>query len=383
MRLLAEEGPDAVTLPRIASAGHFTSGPLYRRYDTGPDVVLDLWNTELRGFFSRVVEASVRWMSEPDTTDTAWLTESLHTPSTETKALIGVFAVARRLGAQGEEVRSETTSILDAFVNSETSLPPAIAIAHVVPLIGAWLMQPISGSMSSSVAAQRFAFATEYRNPEHWTATASGIPYTPPSLPSLSTGDATLDDLRAATLRVVSRHGCAGATSNRITREAGRSITSAYRRLGNKEQLVADAIGNALSVDFGFSGQVGAASMPFARADRLPRMVNVLRNQLHPANYVNRAFLLESLLGARHDHTIKENVRRWVDTASGHFRSSTSQLGVDHETTETILSRWSFRIASGLGALVLSMVAPTLFERIDPMPVTSATDAVGLPVGKR
>jgi len=121
MRLLAEEGPDAVTLPRIASAGHFTSGPLYRRYDTGPDVLLDLWNTELRSFFSRVVEASVRWMSEPDTTDTAWLTDSLHTPSTETKALIGVLAVARRLGAQGEEVRSETTTIHDTFVNRETT----------------------------------------------------------------------------------------------------------------------------------------------------------------------------------------------------------------------------------------------------------------------
>lgn len=379
MRLLADEGPDALSLPRIAAAGGFTSGPLYRRYDSGADVALDLWTTELHAYFRQILADVVGWMRDEPASSGGWLTDEILQPSSRSRALIGLLAVARRLGPQGEEIRSDAEVAVEEFLARETSMPPAIAIAHLTPVLGSWTLHPIADSTASAIVSERKVFATEYRNPEHWSATSAHLPYTPPGPPTWSSGDTTLDELRSATLRVVSRHGCAGATSNRITREARRSITSAYRRLGSKEQLIADAISMALSTDFGFTGSENAGSMSFSRTDRLARTLQVLRNQIHPANRANRAFLLEALLAARYDPLIKASVQRWVDEVGERFRLAASALGAsDDDVVRTVVSRWSFRIVSGVGALLLSFVVPAVLDRLDPMPTTSANDSVSL-----
>jgi len=380
LHLLADEGPDALSLPRIAIVGGFTSGPLYRRYDTGADVAADLWSCTLRDHLRAVVHAAVPWsMAHNGAADSEWLTEDVLRPSVKSRALLGLLSVARRLGPQGEDIRADVEAILLECITRETSLPGVMTLAHLTPVFGAWMLEPITSLVSDTVVGQRQLFSAEYRDPTHWSAASADIPYSPPAPPSWDSGDVTLDELRAATLRVVSRYGCAGATSNRITREAGRSITSAYRRLGNKEQLVADAIGVALSSEFGFSGSETASSMPFSRADRMQRALYVLRNQIHPSNRANRAFLLESLLAARYDTLINRTVRRWADGVDQRFRHGAAVLGLSNEhTVDSVVARWEFRIVSGVGALLLSMVAQPVIDRFDPMPVTSASDAVGM-----
>jgi hypothetical protein len=173
---------------------------------------------------------------------------------------------------------------------------------------------------------------------------------------------------------VVSRYGVAGATSNRISREAGRSITSAYRRLGSKEELIANAIGLALSSEFGFSGRDNANSMPFSQSDRVLRGLHVLRNQVDHSNRASRLFVLESLLAARYDEAVHREVTTWFAAVHDRFRSGATALGVTDP--RLLVARWEFRIVTGVGALLLSVVAQRFFDRFDPMPVIYANDTV-------
>lgn len=373
-RLVANEGIDSLSLPRLAAVGGFTSAPLYRRFDTGADVASDLWDSELRDHFQRALRAALPWARDPDDAEAIWLSAEIVEPSEATRALVPLLIAARRLGPQGEEIRREVEAMVESFLAEVSTMPPSMVLAHIIPVLGAWFVEPVAAFTLPAVLETRTIFAAEYADVQYWKATSDDVPYTPPLPPRLETGDETLDDLRAAVFRVMGRYGVAGATSNRITREAGRSITSAYRRLGTKEDLVADAIGLALSTEFGFSGSDAANSMPFSRADRLLRTLHVTRNQIDERNRANRTFLLESMLAARYDPAISTPVVKWFTEAHQRFRTAaeTLQPGASYD----LVARWEFRIVSGFGAMLLSVVSPRLFDRNDPMPVLQANDTV-------
>lgn len=384
LRIVADEGIDSLSLPRLALLGGFSSAPLYRRYDTGADVATDLWNTEVAEHFGRLLDTSIEWAQDPASPAATWLSSELMAPSECTRAVVVLLATARRLGAQGDEIRHGVETAIEQFLTRESSLPPALALAHITPILGALLLEPVAPFVLPAVLETRAEFSEAYRDSQYWQHTSTSIPYTPPAGPSWPAGDAVLDELRNAAVRVVGRYGVAGATSNRITREAGRSITSAYRRLGNKEELIANSIGLALSSEFGFSGRDNASSMPLSQADRALRALHVLRNQVDPSNRTSRLFVLESLIAARYDEPIRREVTQWFAAGHERFRSAATALGVSDP--RTLVARWEFRIVTGIGALLLSVVAQRLFDRFDPMPVIYANDSVcfgGMDVGPR
>ena len=373
-RIVADEGIDSLSLPRLALLGGFTSAPLYRRYDTGADVAADLWDAEVREHFTRILDAAVGWVLHPHAPESVWLTNELTSPSESSRALVALLATARRLGAQGDEIRQDIGTAIDAFLAAQSDLPPAITIASVTPILGALLLEPVAPFVLPAVTDRRAEFGVAYRDPLHWRHTSIDIPYLRPGGPHWESGDAVLDELRNAAVRVVSRYGVAGATSNRITREAGRSITSAYRRLGSKEELISNSIGLALSSEFGFSGRDNASSMPFSQADRVLRALHVLRNQVDHSNRTSRLFVLESLIAARYDPLIHREVTQWFTMGHGRFRAAA--LALEVSDSQALIERWEFRIVTGIGALLLSVAAQRFFDRIDPMPVVYANDVV-------
>ena len=196
----------------------------------------------------------------------------------------------------------------------------------------------------------------------------------PPPQQRTGVGEAALDDLRWAVILTVSQFGVANTTTNRVARRAGRSLNTAYRRLGSKDMLIAEAIDMALSGDFGFTGSETAGSMPFARQDRLERALHVLRNHIDDRNHLHRSFLLEALLAARHHDAVRRSVVDWIDRIDERFATELA----DRHTTDLrrVTDQWRYRIASGLGSLVLSLASSLYAHRYDPMPAISAHDAV-------
>lgn len=371
LRVITERGVDQLSIPRIAAAGGFTTAPVYRRFDTADDVLFDLWNTNLLDHFDRLARASTGLAR--DNADAAWLVDQIMHPSPYSQATIDVMIASRRLGIIGSEIRLQVESVIANVIDLDAESPAVMTIARLTPIIGILLVGPFAPELIVPVLESFQRFADEYQNRAHWNRTSRDIPYSPPGAPTWSTGDGSLDDLRSAVVTVVARHGADGATATRIAREAGRSINSAYRRLGNKEELIADTVRLALRSDFGFSGAENAAAMAFPREERLNRSLRVLRNHIDDRNRTNRTFILEALLAARWEPTLQQAVRSWITGARERFANGIREL--DIPDPDSILTNWEFRIVSGFGALALTSVAPTTIGRLDPMPALSANDA--------
>ena len=312
------------------------------------------------------------WTTNP--TETEWLRNEILRPSLESRALVETLCASRRLGPAGATIRSEFEHDLHDLVVSSPRLPPVLVLATITPVLGAWLLHPFAPAMPPAVVNTYEVFVDEYMRPEHWALDSLDIPYVPPPPLHWSSGESALDDLRLAAVHVVGQYGVANATVNRITRRAGRSVNTAYRRLGSKNELVAEAVGIALNSEFGFTGNENATAMPFARADRIARSLQVLRNHIDDRNLAHRSFLLEALLAARHNRDVEREVTAWFTRVSDRFERSATELSASDAPRLTDL--WRFRIVAGIGSLVLSLASSQFANRYDPMPAISANDAV-------
>lgn len=372
--LLSRSGPDGLSIPRLARLAKVTTGPLYRRYDTGEDVAYDLWTRTLRAHFRRVCAALVSSRTNPDSLESQWLHAELAHPSIESLAALHVMATAHRLGPVGEQIRRELDADIGSLTTLEASLPGIMVLAHLSLALGSWLMSASWPTIGESTAAELTTFSEAYANPAHWAVTGQHLPYHPPKPLITLSGDSAIDDLRIATFRVVSMYGCASATANRISRVAGRSVTSAYRQLGGKNELLADAITHALHSDLGFSGAESSTAVVFGRDERLARSFQVLRHHVDDANRENRLFLLEVLLAAHDDAMVRTNVAAWLEKVRTRFAAAAERLGATADGG-TILRRLETRIGTGLGALVLSVAAPRWIGLYDLMPAVAANDS--------
>lgn len=371
LAVITKHGIDQLGIPQIAHAAGVTSAPVYRRYDSADDIITELWSTSLRQHFVRSARAALTWSSH--TADTSWLEREILHPSLESRALIETLAVSRRLGPAGAAIRSDFEHDLTELVTSSARLPPVLVLASLTPVLGAWLLGPFAPAVLPAVIQHYPAFSAEYARPEHWALESRQFAYVPPAPLRWATNDNALDDLRLAAVHVASQFGVANTTANRIARRAGRSLNTAYRRLGTKDELVAEAVAMALNSEFGFSGSETASSMPFAPADRMARSLQVLRNHIDERNLAHRSFLLEALLAARHSTDIERSVTEWFAAIFDRFAEGAAAIG--GPDIDLIIGRWQFRIASGVGSLVLSMASSQFANRYDPMPAVAANDA--------
>jgi AcrR family transcriptional regulator len=372
LRLTARAGIDAIGIPQIAAEASVTSAPVYRRFDSADDLIADLWTSTLRDQWRRAARASITWSAS--TADTTWLQGEILAPSDVSTMTVEALCVARRLGPAGGSVRTDVEFDLGALIADSQHLPPVLVLASLTPMLGAWLLGPIAPHYLPSIVASYDRFADEYRRTEHWNLESVVLPYVPPPQLHAGSGEAALDDLRWAVILSVSQFGVANTTTNRVARHAGRSLNTAYRRLGSKDELIADSIQMALSSDFGFSGSENASSMPFSRQDRLERALHTLRNHIDDRNHLNRSFMLESLLAARHNDIVRRSVLDWIARVDERFAAGIADRRGSGGARLTDL--WRYRIASGLGSLVLSLISSQYANRYDPMPAISAHDAV-------
>ena len=372
LTVIAEYGIDDLGMPQVAEVLGVTPAPLYRRFDSADDIVADLWSSVLRPHMVRCLRATLSWKTSPS--ETEWLKHEIVNPSIETQALIETLSVSRRLGIAGTSIRSDFEHDLNELIVTSTHLPPILVIASVTPLFGSWLLGPFSSAIPQATANKYADFAEHYSHSEHWALSSAHLPYVPPSPLHWSTGEPALDDLRMAAVQVVAKVGVSNTTTNRIMRCAGRSVNTAYRRLGSKNDLVVDAVDMALNSEFGFSGNETAKSMPLNRPDRIARSLQVLRNHIDDRNLTHRAFLLEVLLAGRHNSDIRVSVANWFNVVTKRFDSGTAAFG--DSKGALLMDIWRFRIAGGIGSLLTSLVSSQIVSRYDPMPAISANDQV-------
>lgn len=375
LAILAKSGPDGLSIPRLARQAKVTTGPLYRRFDTGEDITLDLWTRVLRDHLRRVLGALLATRADEGSAEAQWVREELARPGFESLATLHVIATAHRLGPVGEQIRRELDDDIGALTSSEAGLPGIMVLAHASLALGAWLMAATWPSIGENTAIELATFSRAYANPAHWSATGQHVPYHAPKPLVTLSGDRAIDALRLATIKVVSMYGCASATANRISRVAGRSVTSAYRQLGGKNELLADAITHALHSDLGFSGTESTTALVFGREERVTRAFQVLRNHTSDANRENRLFVLEVLLAAHDDPMIATKVTTWLGGVRDKFAAAAARIG-DADVRGSTMRRLETRIGTGLGSLVLSVAAPRWLALYDPMPAVVANDSV-------
>lgn len=372
LTVIAEQGIDEMGIPQVAAAAGVTSAPVYRRFDSADDIVAELWSTVLRQQFARSARAALTWNTAP--AEREWLTNEILHPSIESQALIEVLCASRRLGPAGATIRSDFEHDLNEIITSSARVPPVLVLTTISPVLGSLMLAPLAPALPVSVVNTYSRFIDEYARTEHWALESRNMPYAAPTPIRWATGENALDDLRLAAVHVVGQFGVANTTVNRITRRAGRSVNTAYRRLGSKNDLVAEAVSMALNSEFGFSGQENATSMPFGRADRVARSLQVLRNHIDERNLAHRSFLLEALLAARHQRDVEAAVTDWFARVTDRFEVGITALGL--ADTESLKAIWRYRIVAGIGSLVLSLTSSQFTNRYDLMPAVSANDAV-------
>jgi len=167
---------------------------------------------------------------------------------------------------------------------------------------------------------------------------------------------------------VIARGGFEHASSNRIARAAGLSVSRVYRHFDSKHDLAAQAL--TATID----RIVGDNALAFVGVDRATYEQMVLaagRALCDPAAVPVRRLRLECVLAARHHPEIHAEVRRAFDraerTVTDRFRTL-APTGSD-DALDSARSVWHLVRNFGFGVLALDEAAHVLTPALDVPPV--------------
>jgi AcrR family transcriptional regulator len=323
LSLLASDGVDGMTMQRIASKAELSNGPLYGRYDTPEDILIDLWENELRPQLAWIFAELVHWGAGEDQEPPGRLLAELAEPSERTQALIETLAVVRRYPFAGETIRSQFKRDLKGFVDAQPELPAPVSLVQLSVLLGSFFLGPIFHEIEKDLAGVVLDFIRALG--QERTAFAEQVGDVEPlkvPLPEPDTGDEAVDAFVAAVIQVVAQTGYERATTHRIARVAKRSYSSSYSHFGSKDDLMAYAMTAMIDKIFSASFFVIRELPP---EQRLAATVSTVQSYVSEQNRLWRQLRVESVVAARHHPELGEALRanfevnrdRALDTMGG------------------------------------------------------------------
>lgn len=293
---IAAVGIDALGPTGVARRAGLTTGAVYGRYESVPEMLVDVWITELRDPHVHLLgQLLTATLESTDPSDLVRPVTALADPSRQTRAAVEILTAAHRIDELDEVVGDDvkqwrTTWGLGAGdVHDDAQTMWTLAGAWGVALYGlAGLPEP--GWQESFRWAQRAAH-TPYvvdQTPE------------PLQVPALvvDTGDEMRDRLLMATMEVISRVGLERTTTSRIARRAGVGQNWIYAGYPSKEDLLVDAMAVLLN---NVLAQSERDTLAAGSADE--GLVGVARSvtaYLDPSRSSWRMLRLEAHLAARH-----------------------------------------------------------------------------------
>lgn len=253
-------------------------------------------------------------------------------------------------------------------------MPPAAAGYVLGTLSGNVLLRPLLSPRARSDPDRLLRVARDLAHHAEHRDITTDLRLTL-SMPAITGNGAVPDAFLNAALEVIARGGFEHASSNRIARAAGLSVSRVYRHFDSKHDLAARAL--TATID----RIVGDNALAFVGVDRATYEQMVLaagRALCDPASVPVRRLRLECVLAARHHPEIHAEVRRAFDraerTVTDRFRAL-APSGSD-DARDSARSVWHLVRNFGFGVLAIDEATRALGPELDVTPLAVALPCV-------
>ena len=375
LQSIAQQGLDLTTMRSVAEGAEVSTGPLYSRFESIDDLAAELYEGQLAGHLDLVVTQLNEWILQGDPSAETAVIKEFEKPSTKTRSLIEILAVARRYPFTGEVV----TSHLGKLLGRHLSATPAPAATATLPLnisLGIFLLRPMLTRADVDLLPELTNFMADIAmNQSCWDETPlNPEPLTFP-FPQISHEEADdfMEDITNAVFKVIAQVGFEKATANRISRASGRDFANSYHRYHSKEELMS-------SVTSSFIPQmVGLSLAPFLGIPRNEYLLRSGTNAVSLCSELNRPLRqlrVESLVAARHHRVLSHAVKREFVNGEKHLDQLVDQylgeVSTDQERSARLI--WLAIRANSIGISLLTSNTPRL-EYLDWTCASSALHA--------
>lgn len=376
LSVLASEGLDALTLPRIAHEASVSTGPLYSRWDSGEDVAVDLWAGVLSEHLRVLVGLLDAAMGPDDALSGAarlTLAEEMSAPSVLTLALTEVLLVFRRFPWLNSSIGSEVDDAFMSYVTGGGDTEPAYRLGQLDVVLGTLCFGSILTGLhidwSVVLDGVRSCLNGSFDPALDTGASQRDDTFVYPlPMPNIRTGETIVDSFLAASCTVMARAGYARTSAHRISREAGYAFSHIYKYFDTKDDLTTSVVLRVLS-DFRYRA-VRSLNV-HDPAEYMANVMGVMRGLWLDQSLPSSRLRLEMTAAARHNPQLADALREGIlDTWN-------LTLGRLADGTSPARAHMNMSIALyGLGLAVLALACPSVHS-IDMRPLVCAW-AVGM-----
>jgi AcrR family transcriptional regulator len=232
---VAAEGLDRVTARQVADRAGLSSGAIYSRYDSVPDLLAEVWSNRARSAFDELVVAVRDVLT--GTADARPVLAAMRAPSPALLAALELCIASNRIPELADVVPDDVRGCFDDLgVTTDSRLAGCVAT-----VLGGVVYNPGDAAVATHVGtvlrwvADREAVSLESPPPVS----------DPPPAFVFDTGDPDRDLLLHAAAEVTARSGVHHATLKRIGRVAGYVPSFVYSVYDGRDELFLELISTA------------------------------------------------------------------------------------------------------------------------------------------
>ena len=362
-RAVKTVGVDQMALTRVAADAGFSSGAIYARCDDRSELVVLSWEKSVWPMLSEILSILVGAVinerpSDIDRVRELFIAAGSPDAVPDLGSAMEIIVSSRRDEVIAEVVQRDINGLLDdhGVGPSTDGANRQAVVSAVATLFGASLLNsvhnpelvsPIDPSSLFSMFTKNVKPATK---PPKSASSRAAAPYVFPT-----THDEVRDALISASEYVIARSGIHRATVSRIARRAGVSVGAIYGLYENKDALVSDCIHVLFPPQ---SRQDAEDWMRVFTADDQRAMVgDILRNYMSDNLEQWRRFRLETVVAARHNPMIAEQIAFYAQNA----RHAILEAATRAPARAAIRPDTGLSSRSGvLGLSIMEIVDPTI-----------------------
>ena len=223
MKAISQKGIDRISVSQICDLAKNTRPTFYSYFGNIDGLLADIWISEGDAFLSRLADPSYQVM------DTKFAVED--------RALVEIFAIARRVPEVSEVVNRQVLSWWNSLTKGDDfkSLKFAWLIGE---RLGALLMLPVDPTVKTLALADKFLLSVDKVATIKTKMTTDLLPAISDPKPKEQSVD---ELLLAATVNVIANSGVKAASMARIARYAQVTTGSVYPRFSNISSLVIES----------------------------------------------------------------------------------------------------------------------------------------------
>ena len=352
---IAAVGIDSLGPTGVARRAGLTTGAVYSRYESVPEMAVDAWVGTVGADHLALLDAVVGPVlagDQPDALDGS--VTALVAPTADTLAAVEIVAAARRVDELDEVVGEDMGQWMQRWGvvgNAGDAVTRATGAFTLAATWGVVLYQLAGVSVDDWAVSFRWAERAARTEPGPVGRSGSlGVPE-----PLVSTGDEVRDRLVTATMEVIGRVGLERTSVARIARRASLSQGVIYASHGSKEDLLADTVKVVLIDGLASAERDSLANRP--DEDPLTRVAATLSGYLTAERSAWRHLRLEAHLSARHHPAVGDALRSAFDEALTTYPLA---AGLDPATGEAVGPLLRYLAAVTLGMCLVDHYAGPL-----------------------